>query len=57
MLHHDEEISSAAILATKKSAGVPPKVNLREYTSHTYLPSANKAPEETSPEVQKQGYQ
>ena len=38
-----EEISSAAMLATKRSAGVTPEMNLRECVTHTPLPSANKA--------------
>ena len=38
-----EEISSAAILATKRSAGVIPEVNLREDVTCTPLPSTNKA--------------
>ena len=46
-----EEISLAARLATKRSAGVAPKVNLREHVTCTRLPSTNKS------EVQKQGYQ
>ena len=31
------------MLAAKKTAGVAPEVNLRECTSHTPLPSVNKA--------------
>ena len=38
-----EEISSAAMLATMKSAGVTPTVNLREYVTHTPILSGNKA--------------
>ena len=38
-----EEIGSAAMLATKRSAGVTPEVNLRECVTHKPLPSANKA--------------
>ena len=38
-----EETSSAAMLATKRSAGVTPEVNLREHVTHTPPPSANKA--------------
>ena len=38
-----EEISSAAILAAKRSAGVTPELNLREHVIHMSLPSANKA--------------
>ena len=38
-----EEISSAAILATKRSAGVIPEVNLREDVTCVPLPSTNKA--------------
>ena len=38
-----EENSLAAILATKRSAGVTPEVNLRECVRHTSLPSMNKA--------------
>ena len=35
--------SLAAMLATKRLAGVTPEVNLRECVIHTPLPSANKA--------------
>ena len=38
-----EEIDSAAMLATKRSAGVTPEVNLREHLTHTPLPRVNKA--------------
>ena len=38
-----EEISSAAMLAAKRSAGVAPGVNLRECVTCTPLPSMNKA--------------
>ena len=38
-----EEISSAAMLATKRLAGVAPEVNLRECVTCTPLPSVNKA--------------
>ena len=38
-----EENGSAAMLATKRSAGVTPEVNLREHLTCTILPSANKA--------------
>ena len=38
-----EEISSAAMLATKRSVGVTPKVNLRECVIHMPLLSVNKA--------------
>ena len=38
-----EEISSAAMLATKRSSGVTPEVNLRERISRMPPPSANKA--------------
>ena len=41
---------SAAMLATKRSAGVAPEMNLREYVTCMPLSSVNK--EETSPEVQ-----
>ena len=34
---------SAATLATKRSAGVTPEMNLRECVTHMPLPSANKA--------------
>ena len=52
-----EEIRLAAMLVTKKSAGVLPDVNLREHVTRTPLPSANKASHcdfetETLPEVQ-----
>ena len=51
-----EQIGSAAILETKKSAGVAPELNLWEHVTHTPPPSTNKAAhsedtEETSPEV------
>ena len=38
-----EEIGLAAMLATKRSAGVAPEVNLGECVTHMPLPSANKA--------------
>ena len=38
-----EETGLAAILATKRSAGVTPEVNLREYVTCMPLLSANKA--------------
>ena len=38
-----EENGSAAILVAKRSAGVTPKVNLREYVTRTPRPSMNKA--------------
>ena len=38
-----EEIGSAAMLTTKRSAGVAPDVNLREHVTCTSLASANKA--------------
>ena len=38
-----EETNLAAILATKRSAGVTPEVNLREGVTHMPPPSANKA--------------
>ena len=38
-----EETGLAAMLAAKRSAGVPPKVNLGKRVTHTPLPSANKA--------------
>ena len=38
-----EEISLAAMLAAKRSAGVAPEVKLREHVTHTPLPSVNKA--------------
>ena len=38
-----EENGLAAMLATKRSAGVTPEVNLRECVAHTPLPSVNKA--------------
>ena len=38
-----DENSSAAMLATKKSAGVALKVNLRKHTSRMPLGSVNKA--------------
>ena len=33
----------AAMLAVKRSAGVPPEMNLKERTPHTPPPSSNKA--------------
>ena len=39
---HMEENDLATMLATKRSAGVAPEVNLREYVTHTPLPSTNK---------------
>ena len=36
-----EENDLAAMLATKRSAGVAAAVNLREHVTHTPLPSAN----------------
>ena len=38
-----KEISSAALLATKRSAGVAPDMNPRECVTCTPLPSANNA--------------
>ena len=38
-----EENGLAAMLATKKLAGVAPEVNLQEHVPHTPPPSANKA--------------
>ena len=38
-----EEIGSAAMLATKRLAGVTPEVNLRECVTCMPLPSVNKA--------------
>ena len=38
-----EEIGSAAMLATKRLAGVTPEVNLREHVTYMPLPSMNKA--------------
>ena len=38
-----EEISLAAMLATKRSVGVTPEVNLREHVTCTPLPSMNTA--------------
>ena len=38
-----EEINSAAMLATKRLAGVTPEVNLGEPITHALPPSANKA--------------
>ena len=38
-----EKIGSAAMLATKESAGVAPEVNLREHATHISPPSRNKA--------------
>ena len=37
------ENGSAAMLAAKRSAGVAPEVNLREYVTHTPLPNSIKA--------------
>ena len=38
-----DENGSATMLAAKRSAGVTPEVNLREYTSHIPVPIVNKA--------------
>ena len=38
-----EEISSAALLATKRLAGVTPEVDLRKHVTCMPLPSVNKA--------------
>ena len=38
-----EEISTVAMLAAKRLAGVTPEVNLREHETHTSQPSMNKA--------------
>ena len=38
-----DENGSAAMLATKRSAGVTPEVNLREHILHIPPPSENKA--------------
>ena len=38
-----DENGSATMLATKRSTGVTPEVNLREHTSHIPPPSENKA--------------
>ena len=40
---YGEEIGSAAMLATKRSAGVAPEVNLRECVTHMPLPRTDKA--------------
>ena len=40
---YGEEISLAAILAVKRSAGVAPEVNCREHVTHMPLPSVSKA--------------
>ena len=57
-----EEQQQTVMLAVKRPAGVAPEVNLRECTSHTPPPSANKAAhfclktqKEISPEVQNRG--
>ena len=57
-----EEIGSAAILTTKRLAGVTPEVNLMECVTCTPLPSVNKAAhsafetqQEMSPKVQNRG--
>ena len=53
-----DENSSAAMLATNRSAGVAPEVNLRECTSHTPLPSTNKSAQSGfETQKSKQGYQ
>ena len=38
-----EDISLAVMLAAKRSVGVAPEVNLREFVTHMPLPSVNKA--------------
>ena len=56
-----EELDSAAMLATKRLAGVTPEVNLGEHVTHTTPPSVTRLPtlafnlDETSPEVQNRG--
>ena len=39
-----EEISLAAMRATKRLEGVTPEVSLREYVTYIHLPSANQVP-------------
>ena len=38
-----DDNGSVAMLDTKRSVGVTPEANFREYTSHVPLPSVNKA--------------
>ena len=38
-----DDNGSAAMLVTKRPAGITPEVNLREHASHTPLPGVNKA--------------
>ena len=59
---YEEENGSAAMLTTKRSAGVTPDMNLIDCVTHTPPPNANKAahsgflyPEKMSPEVQNKG--
>ena len=56
-----EEDDLAAILATKRSEGVAPEMNLRECLIHTPLPSKNKTTHscfetQRRAEVQNQGH-
>ena len=55
------ENGPAAMLVTKRSAGVAPEVNLREHITHMPVPSANKTlalkPRGDITRSPKQGYQ
>ena len=42
-IRYVEEIGLAAMLASKKVAGVTPEVNFREWVTYMPLPSTNKA--------------
>ena len=52
-----EENSSAAMLATKRSAGVVPEMNLREGVTCFPLPSRNKAALRRCHQKSEKGYQ
>ena len=39
----EQTLGSSAMLAAKRSAGVAPKLNPREFVTHMHLPSTNKA--------------
>ena len=52
-----EEISLAAMLAAKRSAGVTPEVNLKEHVTHTHTPRGDihKSPEQDYQWLHKKG--
>ena len=52
-----EENGLAALLVTKRSAGVAPKVNLKKHVTHTPLTSKNKAAHSSGYETQRRCHQ